>query len=54
MARTSREGGVVIGRFPKTEGSIGFLMEQRVKHWAELCHRSENSSVRPHLVWMQA
>ena len=24
-------------RFPKIEGLIGFLIEQRAKHWAELC-----------------
>ena len=28
---------MVTCRFPKIEGSRGFLVEQRAKHWAELC-----------------
>ena len=33
MAHTSREGGVVLGKIPKIEGSIGFLIGQRAKHF---------------------
>ena len=36
-AHTDRNRGVVTCRFPKIEGSRGFLGEQRPKHWAELC-----------------
>ena len=39
---------VVVCRFPKIEGPIGFLIEQRAKHWAELCHRFENTREPPH------
>ena len=41
---------VATSRFPKIEGSIGFLIEQRAKHWAELCQdlRTPGSS-RPDL-----
>ena len=47
-ACTGRERGVVNGRFPKVEVLRGFLIEQRAKHWASLCHRFENTRERPH------
>ena len=34
-AQAEKEG-VVTCRVPKIEGSRGFLVEQRAKHWAEL------------------
>ena len=38
--------GVVTCRSPKIEGSRGFLVEQRAKRRAELCHRFENTRKR--------
>ena len=52
-SRMRREGEVVIGRFPKIEGSIGFLIGQRVRHfgrirlgrWLEICFNKDCSII---------